>query len=93
MTASACDNAAQQIDHLKEMEDMYYKLKERFKHNPTKQYQVAEDWFDYLNSKRQVQLSFDLLDAAGDYDHYEDSTKEDRMRVEEIEKRFSAATY
>lgn len=76
---------------LKETEDKYVRLKERYKYEPKILYKLALDWRDYnLNMFGKVsewqKLGVNLEENA--YNKYDEEIKEHQPIIEEIEKRF-----
>ena len=77
-------------DMVKAMERDMLCLRERFKHDPKKQLEVARDWMDYSAAVARIKFSrewldVDMKDTA--YDSHDERTKESYVAVQEIEKR------
>ena len=75
---------------VKAMENDAIKLRERYKHDPVKQVQIARDWMDYANAVQEVKTATEMLDVDwedGAYDRFNESTKEAYAVIREVGKR------
>lgn len=78
---------------LKETEDKYIRLKEKYKFNQNMLLKLAIDWRDYnLNMNGMVmkwgKLGVNLGENA--YEEYDEGIREHQLIIEEIEKRFDS---
>lgn len=72
------------------MERDMIRLRERYKHDPKKQLEVAHDWMDYSSAVAQIKFAREMLDVDMEdtaYDSYDERTKEAHVTVQEIGKR------
>lgn len=77
-------------DMVKAMERDMIRLRERFKHDPKKQLEVARDWMDYSGAVAQIKFAREMLDVDMEdtaYDSYDERAKESYVAVQEIGKR------
>lgn len=75
---------------VKAMERDMVRLRERFKHDPKKQLEVARDWMDYSGAVDRIKFSREWLDVDMEdtaYDAHDERTKEAYVAVQEIAKR------
>lgn len=79
---------------LRRMKDWYIRLKEKYKHDVTKQVQLAEDWMNYaynVSSKStNFYLSLDAQEEDADSEEREEKAREAHLKIEEIENRFAS---
>lgn len=74
------------------MEDLYIRVKEHFRHEPSQVAKCAEDRMHYIVHRSSEDLNFSLmLDSESDADRQERTQKirEARAKAEEIENRFA----
>ncbi len=71
-------------DMMKTMSQDIMRLRERFKHDPMKQLEIARDWMDYSSAVWMMQI--DKIGAGEAPINYEEAEKR-RVRTEEIGKR------
>lgn len=79
-----------QRDMITAMEVDMIRLRERYKHDSSKQYNIAQDWMDYSSSVFKVKLAKEFLNVDMDYnayDNYYEKTKEAYIRIDEVFKR------
>jgi DNA-directed RNA polymerase subunit N (RpoN/RPB10) len=72
------------------MEKDAIKLRERYKHNPDKQKDIARDWMNYAKAVQELKSASELLDVDwedGAYDRFDENTKESYAVVYEVGKR------
>lgn len=84
------DSFKDEREMVKAMETDAVRLRERYKHNPEKQKQIARDWMDYANAVREVKSAREMLDVDwedGAYDRFDESTKESYAVIHEVAKR------
>lgn len=77
-------------DMVKAMERDMIRLRERYKHDPQKQIEVARDWMDYSNAITEVKFAREMLDVDwkdGAYDRYDEQVKEANISIQEIAER------
>jgi hypothetical protein len=77
-------------DMVKAMESDMIRLRERFKHDPKKQSEVARDWMDYSSAVARIKFSrewFDCDDKDTALDSHTERTREPYVTVQEIGKR------
>ncbi|MFH1670214.1 MAG: hypothetical protein ABIA92_01365 [Patescibacteria group bacterium] len=77
-------------DMVRAMEMDMIRLRERFKHDPTKQREIAQDWMDYSGAVERMKFASEMLDcdmSRDAYDSYGERVKEPHMAVQEIGKR------
>ncbi len=77
-------------DMVNAMERDAIRLRERFKHDPVKQKEIAKDWMDYSYAVSRVKFAREMLDVdMGDdaYDSFEERVKEPYLAIQEISKR------
>lgn len=75
---------------VKAMENDAIRLRERYKHDPVKQKQIARDWMDYAKAVQEVKSAREMLDVDwedGAYDRHDESTKEAYAVIREVGKR------
>ena len=85
-------NTKEYLDKLSKSEEMFLRLKEKYKHKNAKdRVSIYEDWFDYCMALKNVKFAGKMLDydfEENSGDRYDDSVKEPFIMMEEIEKRF-----
>lgn len=72
------------------MEADSIRLRERFKHEPVRQRQIAQDWFDYAAAVDNVKSSREYLnvdDAEEAFEKHFERTKDSQIVIQEIGKR------
>lgn len=77
-------------DMVRAMERDAIRLRERYKHNPEKQKEVARDWMDYSNAIAEIKFAREMLDVDWEddaYDRHDERTKESYLVVQEVAKR------
>ncbi|MDO9231371.1 MAG: hypothetical protein Q7U36_02705 [bacterium] len=84
-------------NHLKDERDMIgameldmIRLRERYKHDPKKQSEIAKDWFNFARSVDKVKSASEMLDVDAEDDAFEsfiNKTKEPHTIIQEIAKR------
>ncbi len=77
-------------DMVKAMERDMVRLRERFKHDPKKQLEIAQGWMDYSHAVERIKFSRELLDVDMEhnaYDSHDERTKEAWITIPEIAKR------
>jgi hypothetical protein len=77
-------------DMINAMENDVIRLRERYKHEPIKQKQIAQDWMDYANAIQEIKSAREMLDVDfedGAYDRFDESVKESHAVVQEVTKR------
>ncbi len=77
-------------DMVKAMERDMMRLRERFKHDPKKQLEIAQDWMAYSHAVERVKFSREWLDVdmkSTAYDSHEERTKEAYVTIQEVAKR------
>lgn len=75
-----------------EMESIFFRLKEKFKHDVNKKLEITVDWFDYVSALKEL----DLLGNGFQYGAYanmsmeeiDDEFKPCRIKRDEIQKKF-----
>ena len=75
---------------VKAMETDAIRLRERYKHNPEKQKQIARDWMNYARAVQEIKFAREMLDVDwedGAYDRFDESTKESYAVIHEVAKR------
>lgn len=76
-----------EIDMVEAMERDMVRLRERHKHDPQKQNEIARDWMDYANAVEELKSASVNLDLDGAWDRYGEATKKAWVAVQEIAKR------
>lgn len=77
-------------DMVRAMERDVIRLRERYKHNPEKQKEIARDWMDYSNAVAEIKFAREMLDVDWDdgaYDRHDERAKESYLTVQEVVKR------
>lgn len=75
------------------MEVNYFRLKQRFAHEPEKAVEIARDWYRYVQALYDLKSARILLDVDWDdgaWDRADQRTKEPTIAKDEIEKKFNA---
>ena len=84
---------------LEKTEDDYTRLSERFRHDPIKRIEFAEDWRNYAEAINRITSSGDMFAVDGfcvdgdddELKRYREAINEPNIIREEIEKRFQKA--
>jgi hypothetical protein len=75
-----------------EIQTIYLQLKERYKHNSIEErLKIYQDWYDFTEALHDLNFAHEMLEydwEDGAYDRYDESIKEPRIKMLEIEKRF-----
>lgn len=69
---------------MKAMEIDMFRLRERHKHDPKKQLEVARDWMEYSNAVVEIKFDREMLDVDMEdtvYDSFDERTKEAYVTV------------
>lgn len=77
-------------DMVRAMERDMIRLRERYKHEPIKQLEIARDWMDYSNAVSEIKFARERLDVDMEetaYDSFDERTKEPYVTVQEVAKR------
>ena len=72
------------------MEKDAIRLRERYKHQPEKQKQFAQDWLDYARAISEIKTAREILDVDwedGSYNRFDEDTKESFLVAQEVSKR------
>lgn len=75
---------------VKAMENDAIRLRERYKHDPIKQKQIAHDWMDYADAVQEVKSAREMLDVDwedGAYNRFDEKVKEPYAVIKEVGKR------
>ena len=84
------DSFKNEREMVRAMETDALRLRERHKHNPEKQKQLAQDWMDYANAVAEVKSAREMLDVDmedGAYERFDESTMESYAVIQEVTKR------
>ena len=74
------------------MKDWYTRLREKYKHEGTRLFQLAEDWKDYTYSLSSKNINNYLFLESEDTENsnaYSSKARDSYLRIEEIENRFA----
>ncbi len=69
----------------------YLHLKEQFKHDEKKQFELASDWCEYTKAINDLSYAGNMLDvdmSQNAYENYGETAKEPHIKRHEIERRF-----
>jgi hypothetical protein len=72
------------------MEKDAIRLRERYKHDPIKQKEIARDWMDFAKAVQEIKSAGELLDVDwedGAYDRFDGNVKESYAVVHEVTRR------
>jgi len=77
-------------DMVTAMERDAIRLRERYKHDPKKQLEIAQDWMDYSDAVAETKFAREMLDVDIEdnaFDRFDERTKVPFLTVQEIGKR------
>lgn len=84
------DSFKDERDMVEAMEKDAIRLRERFKHDPVKQKEIARDWMDFAKAVQEVKSARELLDVDwedGASDRFDEDVKESYAVIHEVTKR------